>query len=232
MSRLIISLDGLKDRELKRAVDVDPDTIWGFKVSNDLIFKCGMCYVKTLKRDGFRVMLDCKFHDIPSKINTYIEECYDDVDLLTVHISSDYLPARDYKSKIVGVTLLTSFDDMQSQKVYNKSVAPNITNLSSLAYIYGYKHLVCSASDIKYLFYKPETIICPAIDSERFTRLNIEGVNDQKRTVTLTEAVKLGADLIVVGRGLTPYLYERNAYYESIEYINATIKQTLEDKVK
>ena len=125
------------------------------------------------------------------------------IDYLTVHISSGLKALKEVKkvsgkTKIVGVTTLTSLDSADLKSIGHKRSLKDIVTLQAkLASKAKLDAIVCSPHEIKFVkkyFYKE--IITPGI------RISSK-VNDQKRVMTPREAFKQGSDWIVIGRDVT-----------------------------
>ena len=102
------------------------------------------------------------------------------------------------KIKLVGVTTLTSMDNNSLKQIgYDKEIKKLVSHQAKLANKAGLDAIVCSAHEVKFVkkVFKKE-IITPGI------RIN-SNKDDQKRTLTPTEAINLGADLLVIGRPIT-----------------------------
>ena len=104
-------------------------------------------------------------------------------------------------SNLIGVTMLTSFDDNSINEIgINVSVNENVDNLSKLALDCGMDGIVCSPLEIqkvKKSFGSKLKIVSPGI------RNNEDNADDQKRTLSAKEAIFFGADIIVIGRPIT-----------------------------
>jgi orotidine-5'-phosphate decarboxylase len=99
--------------------------------------------------------------------------------------------------KLIGVTVLTSFDDADLAQVgVTAAVADQARRLAALAAEAGFDGLVCSALEAKTLKaeYGRLLRIVPGIRPPWFA------AGDQKRVMTPTEAIAEGADLLVIGR--------------------------------
>ena len=103
-------------------------------------------------------------------------------------------------TKILGVSILTSLDSVQTKKYYNNK---NLEDLVKKFVKYARNHkldgVVCSPREIKYIRKEVGSrflIVTPGI---RIKQID----DDQKRVLTPQEAIKLGADLIVIGRPIT-----------------------------
>ena len=104
-------------------------------------------------------------------------------------------------TNLIGVTMLTSFDDHAINKIgMSGTVNKNVNNLSALALDCGMDGIVCSPMEIrkvKETFGSKLKIIVPGI------RNQTDNNNDQKRTLSAKKAIEFGADVIVVGRPIT-----------------------------
>ena len=129
---------------------------------------------------------------------------------LTIHISSglEALKAAkkvSKKTKLVGVTILTSLDNKELKKIgFNRDVKKLVFHQAKLAKEAKLDAIVCSAHEVKIVrkIFKKE-IITPGI---RFSKLN----NDQKRVLTPNQAYKNGSDWLVIGRPITKGNIKKN----------------------
>jgi len=109
------------------------------------------------------------------------------------------------KTKIVGVTTLTSLNDKSLNQIgYKRKVRELVYHQAKLATKAKLDALVCSGHEIKIVkkVFKKE-IITPGI------RFN-SNINDQKRVITPKEAFKNGSDWLVIGRPITKGNIKKN----------------------
>ena len=154
---------------------------------------------------------DYKFADIPNTCESAIKAVKDlKFNYITIHISSglEALKAAKKvagKTKLVGVTILTSLDKKAMKEIGFDSEIKNIVyKQAKLANKAKLDAIVCSpqeVSTIKKIFKKE--IITPGI------RINSK-TNDQKRVLTPREAYKKGSDWLVIGRPLTKGNIKKN----------------------
>tara|TARA_B100001057_G_scaffold275963_1_gene276231 strand:+ start:12449 stop:13120 length:672 start_codon:yes stop_codon:yes gene_type:complete len=164
--------------------------------------KLGRNFVAKLKKKI--IFADLKLHDIPNTCASTIKAIKDlKVNYLTIHISSglESLKASKKvsgKTKLVGVTILTSLDNKACREIgFGKDVKKLVYHQAKLANKAGLDAVVCSAQEVgivKKVFKKE--IITPGI---RFNSL----INDQKRVLTPKQAYKNGSDWLVIGRPIT-----------------------------
>ena len=175
----------------------------GFKFGLEFLnSKKGRNFISKLKKKI--IFVDLKLHDIPNTMSSAVIALKDlKIDYLTVHISSGLKALKKVKkvsgkTKIVGVTTLTSLDGTDLKSIGHKRSLKDIVTLQAkLASKAKLDAIVCSPHEIKFVqkyFYKE--IITPGI------RISSE-VNDQKRVMTPREAFKQGSDWIVIGRDVT-----------------------------
>lgn len=195
---------------LALANQLDP-TMCRVKVGKELHTAAGPAVVDALMRLGFEVFLDLKFHDIP---NTVASACRvaaaQGVWMLNVHASGGrpmMLAAREAvdhvstKPLLIGVTVLTSLgnDDMHDIG-FTGTAADNVMRLATLSKACGLDGVVCAAEEansLKAALGGAFQLVTPGI------RLANDAKGDQQRVVTPTEAIRRGADYLVIGRSIT-----------------------------
>ena len=171
--------------------------------------KKGRNFISKIKNEV--IFGDYKFADIPNTCASAIKAISDlKFDYLTIHISSGLKALKaakkvSGKTKLVGVTILTSLDDESLKEIgYNKSVKRIVLDQAKLANKANLDAIVCSAQEVKVVkkVFKKE-IITPGI------RLNSK-MNDQKRILTPRQAFKNGSDWLVIGRPITKGNIKKN----------------------
>jgi orotidine-5'-phosphate decarboxylase len=212
--RLIFPLDVPDQAAALDLVQKLRDEVGLFKVGLELFLAAGPRLLSYLRKKGDvspnKIFLDLKLYDIPSTILGAIKTITEGVALITV--PSDLGPTGLKKIvsgtafKVLAVTVLTSNtpEDLQASG-YDKKYASDITKLvlsrARLAKEAGCAGVVCSGREAKAVRRAcgPNfLIVCPGI---RPAWAAVPG-DDQKRIVTPYEAIRDGADYIVVGRPL------------------------------
>jgi len=210
--RLIIALDiGTKD-EMENIVNEIGEMVSTYKVGMQLFLSLGNDAIKFLKDKGKNVFLDLKFHDIPNTISKAVEASVNlGVDMITIHALGGFEmmetaqkmvweKGRGNKMKIFAVTILTSLDEAflrDVMGVMERSLKDEVLHLSTLAKSAGLNGVVASpyeVKDIKERCGEDFLVLTPGIRPEGFNP------DDQSRTKTPKEAIKDGADYIIVGR--------------------------------
>jgi orotidine-5'-phosphate decarboxylase len=153
------------------------------------------------------IFLDLKLHDIPATVAGAVRAVARmRPALLTVHaaagqaaIAAAAQAAPD--CKIVGVTVLTSLGDADLRQAGMAGpVSEAVLRLAVLAVGAGARGLVCSPQEVAAVRAEvgPQiTLITPGI------RAAGSDAHDQARTATATDALRAGADLLVIGRPIT-----------------------------
>ncbi len=177
------------------------------KVGNQLFTACGPQILEDLKKQGFDIFLDLKYHDTPNTVKKAVEEaCKNDIWMLNIHLSGGQdmiesaIKAKNSISPetlLIGVTVLTSLDQKDLSDIgISKDLKDQIISLFNLGKKAGVDGIVCSPNDLNY--FKNEEMdsciaVCPGI------RIKAES-GGQKRTATIHDAINMGADYLVVAR--------------------------------
>jgi orotidine-5'-phosphate decarboxylase len=209
--RVIVPLDFPDaERALAFAARLDP-RLCRVKVGKELFVAAGPAVVSRVQERGFEVFLDLKFHDIP---NTVAGACRSaarlGVWMMNVHASGGEAMLRAARESIAGmvhpprliaVTVLTSLSDADVKRVgFSGSVHRNVERLAKLTQECGLDGVVCSAQEaplIRRAVGDDFLLVTPGI------RLEAGPADDQARVVSPPEAVRLGADYLVIGRAIT-----------------------------
>ena len=164
--------------------------------------KNGRKFISKLK--GKIIFGDYKFADIPNTCASAVKAVKDlNFNYLTVHISSGLEVLKAVKkvsgkTKIIGVTILTSLDNKSIKEVgYSNDIKKIVFEQAKLARKAKLDAIVCSPNEVNLVkkVFKNE-IITPGI------RFNSKK-DDQKRTLTPKQAYKNGSDWLVIGRPIT-----------------------------
>jgi orotidine-5'-phosphate decarboxylase len=209
--RIIVPLD-VPDAQaaLALAGRLDPQ-LCRVKVGKELFVAAGPAVVSRLQERGFEVFLDLKFHDIP---NTVAGACRSaarlGVWMMNVHASGGEVMMRAAREAIAGVsrpplliavTILTSLADGDLEKIgFCGSAMDNVVRLARLTRACGLDGVVCSAQEataVREAAGADFALVTPGI------RLPEGDKGDQARVVTPVEAVRLGANYLVIGRSIT-----------------------------
>ena len=182
--------------------------VYGFKVGYRSFYnKRSNELISEIKSKKSKLFLDLKLHDIPNTVSSAVNSLSKvNPDFLTLHISGGEemmkaaiksIKQNGLKTKILGVTLLTSLDREDSKKIYNerntKKLVKRFTEIANNVNIHG---IICSGDDLKILGKFNKLIkITPGV--KMFSRND-----DQKRVTFAHNALQNGASFVVIGREL------------------------------
>lgn len=209
--RVVIALDfPSSQRALEFVQLLDPKSC-RLKVGFELFISGGPELVRAVVSQGYDVFLDLKLHDIP---NTVAAACRAAAGLgvwmLNIHATGgramlvaakEALAGLEHRPKLIAVTVLTSLDDADLIELGIQSgTQEQALNMARLANSIGLDGVVCSAreaSKMRRALGDEFLLVTPGI------RPQGAASDDQKRIVTPEEAVREGADYLVIGRPIT-----------------------------
>ena len=212
--KLIFALDAAGFDEALSWIELLSGHVGMFKVGKELFTAVGPKIIESIKQRQGRVFLDLKYHDIPNTVARAAEAaCRLKVDMFNVHASGGARMIRETVDAVVGgaeksgdakpivlaVTVLTSLNNADLAGIgFEKTTNDLVLRLAKMSLEAGASGVVASPQDIVALrqnLGNNFVIVTPGIRSAA------EPVkDDQKRTLSATEAVQAGADYIVVGR--------------------------------
>jgi len=207
--RIIVALDTDSPAAALAAVKSLSGEVGMFKVGMELFPRGGPDLVLRIREAGYDVFLDLKFHDIPNTVAGAVRSAVAlGVKFATVHASGGRAmlaaaadAARGTGTAVLAVTVLTSLDDADLGSIgFSLGAGDAVLRLADLAVSTGVGGIVCSAREVagvRARVGKDVTLVTPGV------RMAGEDAADQKRIVTPFDAVRLGADYIVVGRPIT-----------------------------
>jgi orotidine-5'-phosphate decarboxylase len=209
--RLIVALD-VPDATsaLALAARLEQTCHW-FKVGLELFTAAGPAVIEPLVARGHSVFLDLKFHDIPHTVAGAVRSAASlGVRMMTLHAAGGPLmlaaarAALDGVAKppeLLAVTVLTSMDQAQINAIgLDRSPAEQVAVLARMGLEAGMRGFVCSPQEVaalRALTGPTGVLVTPGI------RPAGAAVGDQKRIATPAEALRLGANFLVVGRPIT-----------------------------
>jgi orotidine-5'-phosphate decarboxylase len=226
-AELCIALDVPSAGDALRLVDaVARPALW-YKVGPVLFVRDGPALVRALTGRGHRVFLDLKWHDIPHAVEGAVQAAAElGASLATVHLAGGRgmldaaVRARPGAGlRLVGVGVLTSFDAAGYAAVVGREVADVAAEQERLvraALGAGLDGFVCAAPEaaaLRRVAGEGAFLVTPGI------RRGSDTAGDQRRTATPADAVRTGADLLVVGRPVTASPDPANVVREILEEI-------------
>ncbi len=208
-SRVIFALDlSSLDRARAMAMAVR-EAVGLFKVGLELFVESGPQATAIGAETGRPIFLDLKLHDIPETVERAVARASAlGAAMLTVHASGgptmlkravERARAEGNGLDIVAVTVLTSLDDRDLVAMgLSGDVGTHAQNLARMAWQEGVRSFVCSpheAARLRKTLGAEATLITPGV------RASGSGTpDDQKRTLSAGDAIRQGANWVVVGR--------------------------------
>ncbi|MFH1782601.1 MAG: orotidine-5'-phosphate decarboxylase [Candidatus Omnitrophota bacterium] len=203
--KIIVALDVKTIKEVERLVNILSPHINIFKVGMELFYSCGPKIIEVIKKYDKEIFLDLKLYDIPNTVkNASTSLTRLGVLMFNVHASGGRemmklaLEGAEEESerlgisrpKILGVTVLTSMETTEEQ----------VLGLARLTKESGLDGVIASPleiTSIKQNIGDDFLVVTPGV------RPKGAELGDQKRVATPEEAIKNGADYIVIGRPIT-----------------------------
>jgi orotidine-5'-phosphate decarboxylase len=213
-NKLIVALDVETAREALNLFSALKDVAGMFKIGSQLFTASGAGLVREIVTAGGRIFLDLKFHDIPNTVAAAgVEAARLGVSIFDVHacggsemmrrtaeaVAETALREGINRPLIIGITVLTSMDDSTlAETGFSSSTTEQVSRMARLADESGLDGVVASPHEVKLV---RETvgrnnfvIVTPGV------RPSGAANDDQRRVMTPTDAVRAGADYLVVGR--------------------------------
>ena len=214
--KIIVALDGMNRNNVYDLIEKIPEIIW-VKVGLELFVSEGPDVMSLLRDKGKKIFLDLKFHDIPT---TVARACFaasqTGAEFISLHtcvgmkaLKMANEAAKEGAAKVnltppklVGITVLTSWTQESFAKdlLINQPIEQRVEHLAEIASNSGLGGCVCSPMEVQFLrkiYPQSFDLITPGIRSMG------SDVNDQSRVSDASEALKMGASKLVIGRAIT-----------------------------
>ena len=213
---IFIACDTTKPTEVNKIIKSTEtkDLKIGYKFGLEFFYsKKGRAFLSKINKNKI-IFLDLKLNDIPNTCASAIKALQDlkNINYLSVHIGGGYkmlkaIKKSSKKTKILGVSVLTSFSNKSLKKTgHTKSIINLVIQQAKLAKLAGLDGIICSGHEAKIIkkICRKMEIVTPGI------RLTGDKVQDQKRIMTAKEAFRNGATSIVIGRSITTGNIKKN----------------------
>jgi orotidine-5'-phosphate decarboxylase len=237
-SSLIVALDFDSLSSAVKFAKQVADLVGMFKIGNQLFTAAGPAAVREVAALGPGVFLDLKFHDIPNTVAGAVlsSAAMAGVQLVNVHALggsammkaaaqaiSAGVPMGSDRPRLLAVTILTSMDYKAMREAGiggpPKTRAVKLAQLAKKAGVDGVVASVQEAREIRKACGREFLIVTPGVRSKGKTASPEE--DDQARTATPEEAIRAGADFLVVGRPILAAADPRAAAQAVVEEIAA-----------
>jgi orotidine-5'-phosphate decarboxylase len=207
--KIIVAVDAPDASSALRLVEPLADEGCLFKIGLQLFTAEGPSIVSRLQSTGARIFLDLKFHDIPNTAREAVHSAVGlGVDMTTIHlcggpqmVSESVAAADESNTLVLGVSVLTSMNDEALRAVgFPHSAVEQVLHLAEMGLQFGLRGIVASPLEIRPLrekFGSRLVIVTPGV------RPVGSDVGDQKRIMTPSDALRAGADYLVIGRPIT-----------------------------
>ena len=223
--KIIVAIDTYDYRKAIDLLDQLNPELCKVKIGSVVFNALGKDFLRLVDQRGFKIFLDLKLHDIPNTVHETILGFADcNIELLTIHLSGGpkmitaaMAAAKITKTKIIGVSILTSLNDDDTSTLFQSTTREQVARLFKLANETVIDGIVCSPLelDLAVNILSPEMLkITPGIR-------DIEVSDDQSRTMTANEAIKHGASYLVIGRPIS----QASNISEALKYFNQSINE-------
>ncbi len=211
--QLIVALDVSTQEKAIELVRILKDQVGTFKIGLQLFTAAGPNIVQKILQEGVQVFLDLKFHDSPNTVTqAALEAARLGAHMMTLHTlggeammkqTRDTLQECSLKEgwprpRLLGVTLLTSMDQQMLPSLgIDRPLDQEVLHLARSAQEAGLDGIVSSPRELPLLRQERREgflLVTPGIRSGKAKS------DDQRRTMTASEALAAGADYLVVGR--------------------------------
>ncbi len=215
--KIIVALDVETADEARKIISEIGTDVGAFKIGLQLFTAAGASFVREVVEKNIKIFLDVKFHDIPNTVaKASVEVARIGVWMFNVHaLGGGEMMRRTVENvrevcakegliqpKIIGVTVLTSSNQETLKETgIDREIDSQVVNLAQLTAKCGLDGVVASPLEVETIRRNIEKkdflIVTPGI------RPNFATNDDQKRVMTPREAVRRGADYLVIGRPIT-----------------------------
>jgi orotidine-5'-phosphate decarboxylase len=237
-SSLIVALDFDSLTSAVKFAQQVADLVGMFKIGSQLFTSAGPEAVRQVAQLGSGIFLDLKFHDIPNTVAGAVlaSAALPGVELVNVHALggtammraasqavSAGVPMGEDRTRLLAVTVLTSMDQKSIREVGIAGPPKRrVLELAKLAQKAGVDGVVASVQEAKAIRRAcggEFLIVTPGVRPKDTSAGNKK--DDQSRTATPREAIKAGADFIVVGRPILAAADPRAAAQALVDEIAA-----------
>lgn len=207
--RIIVALDVSDLDKAETLVESLAPYVNCFKIGLQLMTAVGTPKaVEFVHGLGGKVFLDGKFCDIPNTVGGAAKAAAKlGVKMFNVHASCGVEAMRNavenrQSSLVLAVTILTSLDEDNCHLIFGDPVKAKVLQFARDAKFAGCDGIISSPKELDFLgkqigFGNMFMKVTPGVRPEW------AAVGDQKRVMTPGEAIKAGADMLVIGRPIT-----------------------------
>ena len=215
-TELIVALDFPRMDQALKVVEQLQGLPVIYKVGVELFMGCGPEIVRELAHQKARVFLDLKFNDMPHIVARAVKQAaLLHVEMLSLHlsggsamfraISAEFAEVSSLKPKLLGVSVLPSFDDVHWAEVtraltgHAVEVDSSVSGLLNTMSLWGLDGMFCSPSELE----ETRKLYPSMYLAVSGVRLSEDLVQDPLRITIPSQAKTLGADAIIMGQPIT-----------------------------
>ena len=228
--RLIVAMDLSTLESVKCTLDNIGDAVSYYKIGMESFYSLGEAALTLMAANRKKVFLDLKLHDIPNTVSRSVKAlCRYAPAMTTLHAAGGPAMLRaaveaaaeasaqldQERPKLLGITVLTSIDETEWAAVgHTRSIRDSVLRLAEMCRLSGMDGVVASpqeAAAIRQCCGPDFLIVTPGI------RPLYGDKGDQSRTATPAEALRNGADYLVVGRPILAAADPRTAAIEIVK---------------
>lgn len=217
-NRLIVALDYSSMPDIEKLVEKLGESISIYKVGLESYLNTEGKVVDYLHQKKKKIFLDLKFHDITNTVKMACENAIrKNVFMFNIHCSngsrtmsevSELLKKHNSQSLLIGVTVLTNLDEKDINEIFKSTlnIEELVLNMATVAKKSNMSGIVCSPNEsgiIKEKLGKDFITVCPGVRPKFTLDQNGKSGDDQNRIMTPYNAIKNGADFLVIGRPIT-----------------------------
>ena len=202
--RLIVALDVSTLEEAKKLVLHLGESVHFYKIGMELFMATGLTLIDWLAAQNKKIFIDLKFFDIPETVAGAVRVLSKTgVSLTTIH-GNDLMMKAAVSEKgddlgVLAVTALTSLDDGDLKDLgFQCDIKSLVLSRAKRALAAGVDGIVSSGLEVRSIREECDQsliLVTPGIRPIENKR-----IDDQKRVISVTDALALGSDYLVVGR--------------------------------
>ena len=203
--KIIVAIDSSSKTEAVNILNKLKPELCMVKIGSVIFNSLGRDFIELTHEKGFQIFLDLKFHDIPNTVQESILAIKSlPIKMLTIHTSGGIQmmkaameAVKGTSIKVFGVTALTSLSNNDVQHIFQRDASAQVNAMLDLAEEAGIRGVVCSPHELTLVKSRARFLsVTPGI------RL-VDAYDDQRRVMTPSKAIELGADYLVIGRPIT-----------------------------
>ena len=210
--KIVVAIDSTDKEQIARTFSaLKGHNVW-IKIGMESFYCFGSKIILDAKKEGFRVFLDLKLHDIPTTVENSLKVLTKlPIDMINIHAAggsemmkraADVVKAMPTRPLLIAVTQLTSTteEQMNHEQRIPGELLESVAHYASLAKNAGCDGVVCSPFEVQTI-----KLVCGSRFICVTPGIRPVGVatNDQARVMSPMDAFRKGSDLMVIGRPIT-----------------------------